>query len=60
MELFEQIMAAYPEIKDTDCFPKLGIYLQDDSDGLGAFIAKWEYSKPLTNGFTVGKPVNAN
>jgi len=29
--------------------------LQDDSDGNGAYIAKWEYSKPLPEGMKVGK-----
>jgi len=58
MELFEQIIAAYPEISPTDCFPKLGIYLQDDSDGVGAYIAKWEYSKPIPKGLTLGKPAS--
>jgi len=56
MELWEQIIAEYPEINPTDDFVKLGIYLQDDSDGAGAYIAKWEYSKPIPNGLTIGKP----
>lgn len=55
MELWEQIIAAYPEIKPTDSFKHLGIYLQDDADGQGAYIAKWEYSKPLPEGMKVGK-----
>ena len=55
MELWEKIIEAYPEIKPTDDFHKLGIYLQDDSDGVGAYIAKWEYSKPLPDGMKVGK-----
>jgi hypothetical protein len=56
MELWEQIIAAYPEIKPTDAFKHLGIYLQDDSDGQGAYIAKWEYEKPIPDGLTLGKP----
>jgi hypothetical protein len=27
-----------------------------DSDGVGAYIAKWEYSKPIPSGLTLGKP----
>jgi len=55
MTLYEQIIAAYPELTDAD-FGSFGcIELQDDSDGQGAFIAKWEYSKPLPNGMKVGK-----
>ncbi len=56
MELWEQIIAAYPEIKPTDDFNKLGIWLQDDSDGLGAYIKSWNYSKPIPEGLTLGKP----
>lgn len=55
MELWEQIIAAYPEINPTDNFQKLGIWLQDDSDGQGAYIAKWEYSKPIPDGLKLGK-----
>ena len=55
MELWEQIIAAYPEIKPTDNFEELGIGLQDNSDGQGAYIAKWEYSKPLPAGLKLGK-----
>ena len=57
MELWEKIVAAYPEINPTDNFKSLGIYLQDDSDGVGAYIAKWEYSEPIPEGLTLGKPV---
>ena len=56
MELWQKIIEAYPEIKATDNFADLGIYLQDDSDGLGAYIAKWNYSKPIPDGLTLGKP----
>ena len=56
MELWEQIIAAYPEIKPTDNFMALGIYLQDDADGQGAYLAKWDYSKPIPEGLSLGKP----
>ena len=55
MELWEKIIAAYPEINPTDDFKELGIWLRDDSDGLGAYIYQWEYSKPLPEGMKVGK-----
>ena len=55
MELWEKIITAYPEIKPTDDFRALGIILVDDSDGLGAYIAKWEYSKPIPDGLKLGK-----
>lgn len=55
MELWEKIIANYPEIAPTDNFPSLGIFLQDDSDGQGAYIAKWEYLKPIPEGLKLGK-----
>jgi hypothetical protein len=56
MTLFEQIIAIYPELTDADFIPRRGcINLRDDSDGLGAYIEKWEYSKPIPNGMKVGK-----
>jgi len=56
MELWEQIIEAYPEIKPTDDFQKLGIYLADDSDGQGPYINKWDYDQPIPDGLTLGKP----
>ena len=57
MTLYEQIIAEYPELTVEDFHPLLGtITLRDDSDGEGAYIAKWEYSKPLPDGLTLGKP----
>ena len=53
MELWQKIIAAYSEINPTDNFSDLGIYLQDDSDGVGAYIAKWEYIKPIPDGLKI-------
>jgi hypothetical protein len=47
MELWEKIIQEIPEIKGTDSFIQLGITLQDDSDGTGAYIKQWNYSKPI-------------
>ena len=56
MELFEKVFKAYPELQsDRELFINT-IILQDDSDGVGAYIAKWEYSKPIPEGLTLGKP----
>lgn len=55
MSLYDKIVEAYPEI-DGSVFDKGIIVLQDDSDGVGAYIAKWEYSKPIPAGLTLGKP----
>ena len=55
MELWEKIVEAYPETADNDysVFSKQ-IHLQDDGDGV-AYIAKWEYSKPIPDGLILGK-----
>ena len=58
MELWEKIVEVYPEINPSDDFGKLGIYLRDDSDGAGAYIEKWEYSKPIPDGLKLGKQHN--
>ena len=56
MTLLESIFAALPEIKDNySLFPDT-ITLRDDSDGQGAYIAKWDYSKPIPEGLSLGKP----
>lgn len=55
-QLWEKIIESYSEIKPTDNFFELGIYLRDDSDGVGAYIAEWKYSKPIPEGLTLGKP----
>jgi hypothetical protein len=58
--LFEQIKATYPELTDADFFPETGsIHLKDDGDGI-AYIAKWEYSKPIPSGLKIGKNETAS
>ena len=56
MSLFDEIIAVYPELTDSDFLPRGVISLRNDSDGVGDFIEKWEYSKPLPEGLSVGKP----
>lgn len=56
MELWEKIIESYTQINSDDDFAQLGIVLQDDSDGLGAYIAKWDYDQPIPDGLTLGKP----
>ena len=49
MTLFEKILSIYPQLTDKD-FIKT-IELQNDSDGKGDYIAKWEHptlAKPTT------------
>ena len=44
MNLFEKIKAIYPELVDTDFDPMRGVItLQNDSDGKGDYIAKWNH-----------------
>jgi hypothetical protein len=42
MTLYEKIIVLYPELKEYD-FCMSAIHLQDNSDGKGAYIAKWEH-----------------
>jgi hypothetical protein len=55
MDLWKTIVEFYPELTDADFAPRGTIELRDDSDGQGAYIEKWEYSKPLPDGMKVGK-----
>ena len=43
MTLFEKITTLYPELKIEDFGPRGTIMLQNDSDGKGDYIAKWEH-----------------
>ena len=42
MTLYEKIIKVYPELKNYD-FGFMDILLQNDSDGKGDYIAKWEH-----------------
>jgi hypothetical protein len=47
MTLYDKIKTIYPELTDTDFNPMTGtIILQNDSDGKGDYIAKWEHTLP--------------
>ena len=43
MNLYEKIKTIYPSLTDMDFFPIGTILLQNDSDGKGDYIAKWEH-----------------
>ena len=44
MNLYEKIIAIYPQLQNDDFSPLRGtILLQNDSDGKGDYIAKWEH-----------------
>jgi hypothetical protein len=55
MALYDDLIAAIPELTKEDFGTYGTIELRDDSDGLGAYIDKWEYSKPIPDGMKVGK-----
>jgi hypothetical protein len=44
MNLYEKIISIYPQLTDNDFFTV--ITLQNDSDGKGDYIAKWEHTLP--------------
>ena len=44
MTLYKKIIALYSELTDTDFTTT--ITLQNDSDGKGDYIAKWEHTLP--------------
>lgn len=57
MSLYDKIIAALPELADmpSEFQHKGSITLRDDSDGLGEYIERWEYSKPIPDGLKLGK-----
>ena len=56
MTLNELIIKTYPELTDKDFGVFAIISLRNDSDGIGDYIEKWEYSKPIPDGLKLGKP----
>ena len=44
MTLYEKIITLYPVLTNADFAPPMGtIMLQNDSDGKGDYIAKWNH-----------------
>lgn len=43
MTIIDKIKAIYPQINNDDFSPHGTIIVQDNCDGMGPFIAKWEY-----------------
>ena len=43
MTLYEKIKSIYPELTKIDFFPIGTILIQNDLDGKGDYIAKWEH-----------------
>lgn len=55
MSLYDELVKALPELENSKAFSNGTIVLQNDSDGEGDYIAEWNYSEPLPEGFSVGK-----
>ena len=55
MSLYQEIIKALPELTEKDFGSGGTITLQNDSDGAGDYIAKWDYSKPIPAGLKLGK-----
>lgn len=44
MTLYDKIITIYPQLNNSEFNPDTGtILLQNDSDGRGDYIAKWEH-----------------
>ena len=57
--LYDKIKAIYPSLTDNDFMPTGTIRLQNDSDGKGDYIAKWEHptlAKPTARGGALHPP----
>jgi hypothetical protein len=52
--IVEAIIEALPELQGKQLHDH-GIWLQNDTDGFGDYIAKWEYSEPIPDGLKIGK-----
>jgi hypothetical protein len=46
MNIIELIKQEHPTVTDSDFIDK--IQVRDDLDDSGAYIAKWEYSEPMS------------
>jgi len=47
MSLYDEVIAALPELEGSQELRFGAIVLQNDSDGKGDYIAKWQYEKPI-------------
>ena len=55
LNIYETIIATYPNLPDGECLPGGSITIRDDSDGQGQYLAKWDYSEPIPEGLKFGK-----
>lgn len=55
MTLYDNLINAGIGLEALDFGDKGTIELQNDADETGDYIAKWEYEKPIPEGFKLGK-----
>lgn len=55
MTVYEKVISTYPELENSLELDFGKIVIQDDSDGQGDYVAKWDYSKPIPEGLKLGK-----
>jgi hypothetical protein len=55
MTLYDEIIAVYPELTNSNLFADGTIVLQNDGDDVGDYIRSWNYSKPIPAGLKLGK-----
>tara|TARA_R110000868_G_scaffold60890_1_gene185354 strand:- start:301 stop:492 length:192 start_codon:yes stop_codon:yes gene_type:complete len=54
--LSDKLRAACPELTEDNFRAGGEVECQNDMDGKGTYIAKWDLDIPIPNGFTFGKP----
>ena len=56
MTIYETVITTYPELENNRALVDGTIEIRNDSDGVGDYISIWNYSKPIPDGLTLGKP----
>jgi hypothetical protein len=54
--LSQQLLAACPELTKDNFRANGEVECQNDMDGKGTYISKWDLDLPIPEGFTFGKP----
>ena len=54
--LSQQLLAACPELTQDNFRAGGEVECQNDMDGKGTYISKWDLDIPIPDGFTFGKP----
>jgi hypothetical protein len=54
--LSQQLLAACPELTIDNFRANGEVECQNDMDGKGTYISKWDLDLPIPDGFSFGKP----